>query len=130
MTNYGFITQDQLTKTPEWQPEAVHVKVREKIEESIARRVSLIIEEVAQFNYRTATINLHDLAEYVHDEVLGFYQTSFRKHPEWRDQLIVMDEMPLSVLNTIVQAGIDTILEASDFEFAYHSDGEVQVFWQ
>jgi len=129
-TDYAFITQKDLTKPADWEPSTAHRNISEAIEVSISGRLSTIIGLVADFGYRTATVNLHDLAEFVRDETMEDYQRDYRKHPELRDALIMADNMPSSVFNTIVQSELDAILEKSEFEFAYHTDGEVQIFWQ
>ncbi|MCM0583264.1 hypothetical protein H9L19_02095 [Weissella diestrammenae] len=129
-TDYAFITQAELNKPADWQPSMAHQNIRKAIEVSISGRVSTIVQLVADFGYRTATINLHDLATFVREETMEDYQHDYRKHHELRDELIMVDNMPTSVFNTIVQLELDNILDASEFEHAYHTDGEVQIFWQ
>ncbi|MFR4252287.1 MAG: hypothetical protein ACLT1C_02395 [Weissella confusa] len=63
------------------------------------------------------------------DVVIGYYQFHFRKNPALREQLVLANEMPLSVFNTLVQSGVADILDNSDFEYSFHTDGEVQIFW-
>lgn len=111
------------------EPEAAHADVRAQIEDAIAKRLTEIIATVADFGFESATVNLHDLQDFVRDVVIGYYQFHFRKNPALREQLVLASEMPLSVFNTLVQSGVADILDNSDFEYSFHTDGEVQIFW-
>ena len=129
MTNKNLIAKQELSHPADWKPEAAHADVRAQIEDAIAKRLTEIIATVADFGFESATVNLHDLQDFVRDVVIGHYQFHFRKNPALREQLVLANEMPLSVFNTLVQSGVADILDNSDFEYSFHTDVEVHNFW-
>lgn len=129
MTNKYLVAKNDLQHATDWQPETAHSDVRTEVEDSIAKRLTEIMTTVADFGYESATVNLHDLQDYVREDVIGHYQFLFRKNPQLRDQLVLTNEMPLSVFNTMAQAAVASILGDSDYDYSFHTDGEVQIFW-
>ena len=89
MTNKNLIAKQELSHPADWKPEAAHADVRAQIEDAIAKRLTEIIATVADFGFESATVNLHDLQDFVRDVVIGHYQFHFRKNPALREQLVL-----------------------------------------
>ncbi|WP_258924881.1 hypothetical protein [Weissella confusa] len=69
MTNKNLIAKQELSHPADWKPEAAHADVRAQIEDAIAKRLTEIIATVADFGFESATVNLHDLQDFVRDVV-------------------------------------------------------------
>lgn len=65
MTNKNLIAKQELSHPADWKPEAAHADVRAQIEDAIAKRLTEIIATVADFGFESATVNLHDLQDFL-----------------------------------------------------------------
>lgn len=80
-TNKYLVARNDLQHAADWQPETAHSEVRAEVEDSIAKRLTEIRPTVADFGYKSATVNLHDLQDnYVKMSLVTTNSCSARIH--------------------------------------------------